>query len=320
MRRPAAALSLALTALVLAGCSDADGADPTPSASASESAEASADTAADAAALSSVTAEGALGAAPTLTFDQPFTITAPVARVDLEGDGEPITMTDVVLINYVVVSGDDGSVLGSTWDSGAPEALPLNDAQLVSGLKDVIIGRGVGTRVLFAVPGAEATDTSEAYPAQLLAVEITEKLPTRAQGEAVAPVAGLPTVTLAENGEPSVEIPAGTDATSTLVAQTLVQGTGPAVESGQTVTFQYSGWLTDGTRFDSSWAKGAPFQTQIGVGSVIDGWDQGLVGQTVGSQVLLVIPAELGYGAAGSGETIPANATLVFVVDILYAS
>lgn len=321
MRRPAAAaLSLALAAALLAGCSDSDGTDANPSPSASESADTGAENPADADALAAVTSEGDLGAAPTLTFDQPFSITAPVARVDVEGDGEEITASDLVVIDYVVVSGDDGSVLGSTWESGSPEALALGDAQLVSVLKDAIVGQKIGSRVLFAVPGAEATESSEAYPAQLLAVEISEKVPTRAQGEAVAPAEGLPTVTLAESGEPSVEIPAGTDATSELTVQTLIQGTGPAVESGQMVTFQYSGWLTDGTQFDSSWVNGAPFQTQLGVGAVIDGWDQGLVGQTVGSQVLLVIPAELAYGEAGSGETIPPNSTLVFVVDILYAN
>jgi peptidylprolyl isomerase len=322
VRRPAAVAAIALAAVLLAGCSASDGADATPSASASASAaDTSTASAADIDALAAVSVEGDGSAAPTLTFEQPFTITAPVARVALEGDGEPITMSDVVEIRYVVVSGDDGSVLGSTWDDGAtPEALPLADPQLTSALKEVIIGQKVGARVLFAVPGTEATDSTEASPAQLLAIEIPAKVARRAQGDAVAPVAGLPTVTLAEDGEPSVEIPAGTEATPSLVAQTLIQGTGPVVESGQVVTFQYSGWLTDGTQFDSSWAKGTPFQTQLGVGSVIDGWDQGLVGQAVGSQVLLVIPAELGYGEDGSGETIPPNATLVFVVDILYAS
>ncbi len=104
-----------------------------------------------------------------------------------------------------------------------------------------------------------------------------------------------------------------------LVVQPLITGTGPAVESGQNVTFQYSGWLWDGTPFDSSWENGSPFTTTIGAGQVIQGWDQGLVGQPVGSQVLLVIPPALGYGDTEQGA-IPAGSTLVFVVDILDAS
>ncbi len=91
------------------------------------------------------------------------------------------------------------------------------------------------------------------------------------------------------------------------------------MQSGQNVTFHYSGWLWDGTPFDSSWEKGAAFTTSLGTGQVIQGWDQGLVGQPVGSQVLLVIPPALGYGDAEQGS-IPANSTLVFVVDILSAA
>ncbi len=102
------------------------------------------------------------------------------------------------------------------------------------------------------------------------------------------------------------------------MAQTLIKGDGPAVAANDVITVQYSGWLWDGTAFDSSWTNGTPFQTQIGTKSVIEGWDKGLIGQTVGSQVLLVIPPSLGYGDQESG-TIPANSTLIFVVDILAA-
>ena len=97
------------------------------------------------------------------------------------------------------------------------------------------------------------------------------------------------------------------------------QGDGPAVEEGDTVTVHYTGWLWDGTQFDSSWDKGSPATFTLADGQLIDGWVQGLAGQTVGSQVLLVIPPELGYGADGN-DTIPGGSTLVFVVDILAAS
>ncbi len=111
----------------------------------------------------------------------------------------------------------------------------------------------------------------------------------------------------------------GTAPTS-LVVQPLIQGTGAKVASGQTVVVNYSVWLWDGTKFDSSWDRGATFPVQnIGQAQVIDGWNQGLVGQTVGSQVLLVVPPSLGYGATAQGS-IPANSTLVFVVDILAAA
>lgn len=324
-RRLAAALTIT-AALVLTGCS---GNDPEPEPSATESATTDdavdagpEPTAEDVAALDAVVSEGDLGAAPTLTFDQPFAVSAPVARLDVEGDGEEIGEEQTVTIDYVAVSGDDGTVLGSTWESGASESLPLGDPTLVAALRDAIIGQPVGSRVLFAAPGGEATETSEAFPATLMAIEVTEArtVPTRAEGEAVEPAEGLPVVTLAEDGTPSIEIPEGTTEPDELVVQTLIQGEGPAVENEQTVTVQYTGWLWDGTEFDSSWG-GQPFTTTIGTGSVIPGWDEGLVGQTVGSQVLLVVPGDKGYGAQGSGDgTIPPDATLIFVVDILDAA
>jgi len=318
VRRPATALvSVALAATLLAGCSSGSGSDasPTPSASAT-----SATDSADLAILSAVTVKGDLGSTPTLTFDQPLTVVGPAAMVETEGDGEEIKANDLVLINYVAINADDGTVLGSTWDDDSASVVAMSDTQIVSALTEALIGHKIGTRVIFAVPGTAATDTAEATPATLMALEATELVPSRATGEAVTPPDGLPTVTLADDGEPSITVGDDVAAPTELVSQTLIKGAGAKVESGQTVTFQYAGWLFDGTVFDSSWANGAPFETPIGEGRVIPGWDQGLVGQTVGSQVLLVIPSALGYGEAGSGETIPANADLIFVVDILAAN
>ncbi len=94
------------------------------------------------------------------------------------------------------------------------------------------------------------------------------------------------------------------------------------VESGQDLTVHYTGVIyASGEQFDSSWDRGEPSSFPIGVGGVIAGWDEGLVGQTVGSQVLLVIPPEQGYGADGNPDAgISGTDTLVFVVDILAAN
>ena len=327
MRRLAAALLA--TTLLLAGCSGSDE-EPTPeeSAAAGDPAATGEATADDIAALEAVTLEGEVGAAPTLTFEQPFSVANPVARVETEGDGAPIEDGQSLSVNYVAVSGDDGSELGSTWEQGAPETLILGDGQIIPALNDALTGQNIGVRVLFAAPGGEATEETEtspaspAYPATLMAIEVVDarSVPTRAEGEAVAPAPGLPVVTLAEDGQPSIEVPADAVAPTELVTQPLITGSGPVVVSGQTVTFQYSGWLFDGTPFDSSWENGAPFTTNIGTGSVIPGWDQAIVGQTVGTQLLLVIPPDLAYGEAGSPPAIPAGATLIFVVDILDAA
>lgn len=99
------------------------------------------------------------------------------------------------------------------------------------------------------------------------------------------------------------------------IEDTLV-GTGKEVKSGDTVVINYTGTLEDGTKFDSSYDRGQPFETQIGVGQVIKGWDEGVVGMKVGGKRKLTIPPELGYGEQGAG-TIPPNSTLIFEVELM---
>ncbi|MBI4084756.1 MAG: FKBP-type peptidyl-prolyl cis-trans isomerase [Candidatus Levybacteria bacterium] len=96
----------------------------------------------------------------------------------------------------------------------------------------------------------------------------------------------------------------------------ITVGTGQEAKSGDTVVVHYTGTLTDGTKFDSSVDRNEPFETQIGVGSVIQGWDQGIPGMKVGGKRKLTIPSSLGYGDQGSGK-IPPNATLVFEIELL---
>lgn len=98
----------------------------------------------------------------------------------------------------------------------------------------------------------------------------------------------------------------------------VVPGTGPAVQSGQCITVQYTGWLADGTKFDSSRDRDGGFQLIAGTqGQVIAGWQEGIPGIKVGGKRRLVVPPALGYGASGQPPTIPANATLVFDVEVL---
>jgi FKBP-type peptidyl-prolyl cis-trans isomerase len=97
----------------------------------------------------------------------------------------------------------------------------------------------------------------------------------------------------------------------------LVEGKGSPAEAGQQVSVHYTGWLTDGTKFDSSVDRGQPFDFPLGGGSVIKGWDEGVAGMKMGGKRKLIIPADLGYGATGSPPTIPGGATLVFDVELL---
>ncbi len=104
---------------------------------------------------------------------------------------------------------------------------------------------------------------------------------------------------------------------SGLVIETLDEGSGEAASAGQRVTVHYTGWLEDGTKFDSSLDRNSPFQFNLGAGQVIRGWDEGVAGMKPGGKRKLTIPPELGYGAHGAGGVIPPNATLIFEVELL---
>lgn len=123
-------------------------------------------------------------------------------------------------------------------------------------------------------------------------------------------VAGISGVSLAE--EPKV-----TTTPSGLQYIDVKKGEGREAHAGETATVHYTGWLTNGTKFDSSKDHGEPFAFRLGAGQVIKGWDEGVEGMHIGGIRKLTIPPQLGYGARGAGGVIPPNATLVFEVELL---
>lgn len=127
-----------------------------------------------------------------------------------------------------------------------------------------------------------------------------------------------------ENSVLPTASPSGTinpTTTTTMDGQLKIEdikvGTGDEAVAGKKVTVNYSGTLTDGTKFDSSYDRGIPFSFNLGEGDVIQGWDLGVAGMKVGGKRKLTIPSDLGYGARGAGDVIPPNATLVFEVELL---
>ena len=116
---------------------------------------------------------------------------------------------------------------------------------------------------------------------------------------------------LAVNEEDMTTTPSG------LRYQDVAEGDGAEARAGDTVAVHYSGWLTDGSPFDSSRDRGTPLTFQLGAGRVIAGWDEGVAGMKVGGSRKLIIPAQLGYGTRGAPPVIPPNATLVFDVELL---
>ena len=110
---------------------------------------------------------------------------------------------------------------------------------------------------------------------------------------------------------------AETTTASGLVYEDIKEGEGDVAVAGKHVYVHYTGWLTDGTKFDSSKDRNDPFDFPLGAGRVIRGWDEGVQGMKIGGVRKLTIPAQLGYGARGAGGVIPPNATLVFEVELL---
>jgi peptidylprolyl isomerase len=319
LRTCAAATGVVLAAsLALAGCADDGGApeesSPSPDASAEASAEAGQEpTEADIAAVEAIEVTGDAGSEPELSFDS-IEVSAPTTVTVDTGDGDELAEGMKVTMHYVAYDAA-GERVGSTWEQDSPESFVLGDPSYDL-LTQPLLGQTVGTRVLVATPTMDA----ESQPTTVVnLIEVTDavEIPTRAEGEAVEPAEGLPTVTLGNDGAPSVEIPDGYEAPDELVAQTLIEGDGAEVTADQTVTAHYTGWTLDGEVFDSSWERGEP--SSFSLQQVIPGWTEGISGQTVGSQVLLVIPADQAYGAEADGSSELAGEDLIFVVDILDA-
>ena len=309
-------------ALVLAGCSsnEAPKKDPAPQTQPSDAptSEAPKPSKEDVATMKAIEMTGKSGETPTLKFKTPFTVTAPVLEITEEGTGDTIQTGDTVSLHSIAFSGADGKEIPeSNTFKAEPQPLELDPAAVFPLLVDALVGQKVGTRLVFSNPLAiQKPEDAFVMAIEVMGTKATPKTPERAKGTAVAPPAGLPTVALDDKGKPTITIPKDYKAPTGLVSEVLIKGDGEKVSKSQEITAHYTGWKLDGEQFDSSWDKGKPVPFELS--KVVPGWTQGLDGKTVGSQVLLVIPPELGYGGDKSSPL--ADETLVFVVDILAAS
>ena len=278
-------------------------------------------------ALDGVTVSGTQ-AAPSLTFaTTPLTVSATTTKVVKAGSGAALSTANSILFNYALFNARDGKQIETSYGKGTVP-LDLSSTTMITGLSKGLIGQHVGSRLVIAIPPADAFGTqgnsqTSIGPTDTIVFLIdvlsaTTPL-TTATGVVVPPKPGLPTVSVGSDKIAKVQIPSTPPPTS-LVVQLLIKGAGAVVQSGQTIKATYTGVLwKDGKKFDASADHGAPVDFQIGAGKVIKGWDKGLVGQTVGSRVLLIVPPADGYGAKGSAPIGPTD-TMVFVVDILAVS
>ena len=310
MRRIAALLSVPLLAvLALAGCGSS-----TSSSS------------------PSVSVSGQFGKDPTVSIPKSTAGKSLAVKTLLKGTGPALTKSDAFVGNYAVYiwNGKTSKLAESTFTTKAPA---LFSGQLLPGLETALEGKKMGSRVLAVIPPAQGygkTGNSQAgvtaNDTLVFVVDMIKEFPktASASGSTVSSGGGsLPTVTAKAGTAPTITIPKSGKPPAGLVTKTLIKGSGPVVAKGQTVVTQYVGeiWRTSKV-FDSSWSRGEPFGFTIGAtpSQVITGWDKGLVGQTVGSRVMLVVPPADGYGKTGSSQAgIKGTDTLVFVVDILGA-
>jgi peptidylprolyl isomerase len=280
----------------------------------------------------SVTAKGSFGSSPSVTIPKQKPTGTLAVKILIQGNGPTITKSDLFLSNFTIYvwSGTTNKLLDSTYSS-SPQVLP---ASLLPGIQNAVTGKKVGSRVLVVVPPKQGYGTSgnsqlgvTGSDTLVFVMDLIQKYSSgtvSASGTHVSSGGGdLPTVSAAQGSAPKVTIPKGVTPPTTLVTKTLIKGSGPVVTKGEFVVAQYTGvnWRT-GRVFDSSWQRSLPYSFKIGASpsQVIPGWDQGLVGQTVGSRVLLVIPPKDAYGSAGQSQAgIKGTDTLVFVVDIISA-
>ncbi|GAA2749190.1 FKBP-type peptidyl-prolyl cis-trans isomerase [Kitasatospora cinereorecta] len=246
-----------------------------------------------------------------------------------EGDGATVAKGDWVTVNYTAKDWTTGKDLSSSYDSGGkPQLYQAGSGQLVPAFDQSVLGKKVGSRLLVVAPPAAGFGSQGSSAlgvgkddTVVFVLDIMESVPQDSTISGAMTQAPATAPQVKDNGKaaPTITIPAGQAPPTDLQTYVLVKGDGKEVKAGQTLVVQYTGvtWA-DGKQFDSSWNHGGAQALQVGTGSLIKGWDQALVGQTVGSRLLLVVPPSLGYGDKASGS-IPANSTLVFVIDILEA-
>jgi peptidylprolyl isomerase len=310
--------ALAVPALLLTGCANADNPSSPTGTSASK-------------ALDSITVSGDVGTKPKVTLEtKPTTLSSSGSKVVTEGKGPEVTKGQEVTVDYLLVNGKDGSEADTSFGK-SPATFTADPAQLLPGLANGMIGKKVGSRVLVGIapkdgfPGGQGNEQLGFGKDDALIFVLDLKAAVtpleKATGDPVTPKAGLPTVKENDKGVPVVTVPK-TPAPKKLVVQPLIKGKGAVVKAGQTITAAYVGVIYGtGKEFDSSYTSGVPLKQRIGVGALVPGFDKGIVGQTVGSRVLLILPPDEGYGEAGNSQAgIKGTDTLVFVVDILAAA
>lgn len=278
---------------------------------------------ADPSALDPISVSGSTDSEPSVDVYTPFNVTAANFDDVAVGEGTPISDdSQLVVVDISLTSGATGEKLVATpYDGDLSRVYPASRwIEAFPAFEDALHCAAAGSRVVVALPPGgieEQTATSlglTATDSAVAVIDVRKVYLPHAEGDAQFNDGhGLPTVVRAPDGRPGVIIP-DAEAPTDLVVQTLIKGEGPVVSDDETLRVHYTGLTWAGrTPFETTW-DGEP--KSVTPASMIPGFAEALKGQTVGSQVLVVIPPDQGYGDTAQGS-IPANSTLVFVVDIL---
>lgn len=267
-----------------------------------------------------------LATAPTIKFPTPLTPAKSQSVAIVDGKGPAITGTQLVNIEYAGYNATTGEKFDGTAFNGTNATSLFLSPTVNPQFCNALVGMHEGSRVVFAFPAKDAHN-NEGLPdwgigaddSLIFVFDIKKVALVRATGTAAAPQAGMPSVVLDTTGAPGVTIPSGQAAPTELKVATLIEGSGAVLKDSDSITVNYAGFTWANTiKFESSWDNGEPANFSLQEGALIDGMRTALIGKKVGSQILMVIPPNLAYGDTAQG-TIPANSTLVFVVDILAA-
>lgn len=280
---------------------------------------------ADGDAAKSITVSAELGAEPTVTVPSPLTVDTTQRHVVTAGTGEMVDSGETIKMHFALYNGTTGEYIeASNYLADGETSFPVDTAttQFV-GIAKTLNCTMVGSRVVGVIPNAEAfADQAESaglgaddvlvFIADVMSI-VPAALP-EATGSTVEPLEGFPAVTVTD-GKVTVDVDTSA-VPATYALETLIQGEGEVVAEGATVVVNYHGVnMNTGVVFDSSFDRGEP--ATFNVNQVIQGFHDAIVGQAIGSRVVVIVPAELGYGDAGSGENIAGGDTIMFVIDIL---
>lgn len=256
---------------------------------------------------------------PVITVDSPWAIEQTTVKVLRESDNpQVVDENSTVTVNYVGVNGRTGEIFDSSYDRGQPVPFPLDS--VIPGFQKGLTGQHIGSRVVIGMPSEDGYPQGsppliEPGDSLIFVVDLISANFNEATGDPVTPAEGLPVVEMADDG-PSVTIPEG-DPPSELKVQPLITGPGTKVQATDTIQVKYRAWnWATGEIVEDAWhAQQGPLET------LIPGWKEGLVNQTTGSRVLLVVPPEKAYPDGNADNpTLEPGQTLVYVIDLLYST